>query len=188
MWALVAEGATLEEIAAKVKMARANVKCHLGYRGGQWFPRKPGRYWIDAAGGLHPCRSVDLELVALVTVRPPREIEQPAIDDAGEIQAPDLEPDGEPFDEGGEALEIPEGKIDLGLAPSGMEAAAALYGKAPPIGPRPALLDQAPEAGKVWCKCGGSGNAGGMVPAWFGGGCIESGCPLKARTRELARC
>lgn len=39
--------------------------------------------------------------------------------------------------------------------------------------------------GKLWCKCGATlGNEGGLVPEWFGAGCIEQVCPLKSPTRK----
>lgn len=74
----------------------------------------------------------------------------------------------------------PGGRIDLSAAPSGMEAAAARWRS--PVAKSEAaraFAARQEEAGKVFCRCGGNGNEGGWVPAWFGRGCIERHCPLK---------
>jgi hypothetical protein len=79
----------------------------------------------------------------------------------------------------------PGGRIDLSAAPSGMEVAAARWrSSAAKPGGAGSFAARQHEAGKLFCRCGGNGNEGGWVPEWFGGGCIERDCPLKAPDRR----
>jgi len=70
IWALVEQRESLEDIAGKLGLFAADVRVYLGYKRGRFFPKKPGRYLVDAEGGLHPCASTSLAAIGAVTIRP----------------------------------------------------------------------------------------------------------------------